>query len=60
LRVTKYLVEVRDHLSPQQQRRLMGVCAAGVREGCQGPPWARGGATQPGSRPGKGHMKGRR
>ena len=39
-RVAEYLIAVRDHLTPRQQRQLYGLCAEKVRE-C-GKRWRRG------------------
>ena len=39
-RVANYLLTVRHHLTPEQQRRLFGLCADGIRQGrnCANPP----------------------
>ncbi len=41
-RVAHYLLTVRDHLTPAQQKRLFRLCAEGVRKG-RGHGWGRGG-----------------
>ena len=41
-RVAQYLLTVRDHLTPDQQKRLFRLCAEGVRKG-RGHGWGRGG-----------------
>lgn len=40
-RVMKHLLEVRDHLTADQQKQLFGLCAEGVRQG-NGWGWGRG------------------
>jgi Spy/CpxP family protein refolding chaperone len=32
-RVTEYLLSVRDQLTPEQQKRLLSLCAQGIRQG---------------------------
>lgn len=39
-RVMEYLITVRDHLTPEQQKKLSGLCAEKVRE--RGKRWGRG------------------
>lgn len=34
-RIAKYLLTVRDHLTPEQQRRLFNLCAEEIRQGCR-------------------------
>ena len=41
-RVADYLLTVRDHLTPGQQKKLFRLCAEGVRKG-RGHGWGRGG-----------------
>ena len=41
-RVAQYLLTVRDHLTPAQQKKLFRLCAEGVRKG-RGHGWGRGG-----------------
>lgn len=41
-RVAQYLLTVRDHLTPAQQKRLFRLCAEGVRKG-RGRGWGRAG-----------------
>ncbi|MCY2953524.1 MAG: hypothetical protein NTU53_16325 [Planctomycetota bacterium] len=40
-RVADYLLAVRHHLTKDQQRRLFGLCAEGIRQGPNG-PWRQG------------------
>lgn len=40
-RVTSHLLAIRDHLNPDQQRKLFGLCAESVRTG-KGNQWRRG------------------
>ena len=40
-RVAQYLLTVRDHLTPGQQKKLFRLCAEGVRKG-RGHGWGRG------------------
>ncbi len=40
-RVARYLLTVRDHLTPGQQKKLFRLCAEGVRKG-RGHGWGRG------------------
>jgi Spy/CpxP family protein refolding chaperone len=40
-RVTDYLLAIRRHLTPEQQKRLFGICAQGVRQGGGG-QWRHG------------------
>ncbi len=40
-RIVGYIVSVRSHLTPEQQKRLLGLCAQGVREG-RGFCWRQG------------------
>ena len=61
-RVAEYLISVRDHLTPQQQRQLYRLCAEQVRE--RGKRWRRGwrgrdDASDGGCRCGKGRGRGR-
>ncbi len=50
-RVVHYLLSVREHLTPGQQKRLFGLCAETVREG-RGRQWRGGrGQDDPGTRP---------
>jgi hypothetical protein len=65
-RVAEYLIAVRDHLTPKQQRQLYGLCAEKVRE-C-GKRWRRGWARHDdtfrgghgrGKGPGRGRGQGR-
>lgn len=51
-RVAQYLLAVRPHLTSDQQRRLFGLCADGIRQG-RGRQY-RGGTTQPGEFRGRG------
>ena len=39
-RVARHVLAIRPHLTADQQKRLMGLCASGVREA--GRPWRRG------------------
>lgn len=59
-RATKYLLTVRDHLTPEQQRRLFGLCAQGLRQG-QGMQWrhGQGGGGSPGRGLGPGGGRGK-
>jgi len=52
-RITDYLLSVRDHLTAEQQRRLFGMCAAGIREGYapSGRGLGRGAGPGPATRP---------
>jgi Spy/CpxP family protein refolding chaperone len=53
-RVTEYLLSVRDHLTPEQQKRLLSLCAQGVRQG-SGWRWRHGqGGDGAGQGPGGG------
>lgn len=59
-RVAEYLIAVRDHLTPKQQRQLYGLCAEKVRE-C-GRRWRRGWGRHddaPGGGFGRGKGRGR-
>jgi hypothetical protein len=56
-RVTDYLLLVRKHLTAEQQRRLFGLCAEGVRQG-PGRRW-RGGTEDDGAGRGRGPGGGR-
>jgi len=40
-RVARHVLAIRPHLSAEQQKRLMGLCAHGVRR-CCGRPWRSG------------------
>ena len=55
-RVAEYLIAVRDHLTPKQQRQLYNLCAEKVRE-C-GQRWRRGWGRHGGSGGGNGRGKG--
>jgi len=54
-RIAKYLLSVRDHLTPEQQRKLFDLCAEEARHGRQ---WRGGRGTNepagPGGQPGRG------
>lgn len=57
-RVVDYLLTVRDHLTPEQQRRLAGLCAQGVTQGQW--RWRHGQqGGGPGGGPGAGGGRGR-
>lgn len=48
-RVADYLLAVRDHLTPAQQKKLFRLCAEGVRKG-RGRGWGRGAGRGGGER----------
>ena len=61
-RVAKHVLAIRAHLTAEQQQRLMGLCASGVRRAA-GRPWRRGrggGQGQTGMGQGGGHGEGGR
>ena len=57
-RVTEHLLAIRDHLTPEQQKRLFGLCAEGVRQG-RGWQWRHGQSGEPGKGMGMGRGMGR-
>jgi len=57
-RVARYVLKIRHHLSPDQQRRLLGLCASGVRKAA-GRQW-RGSRQHEGRRRGPGGRRGPR
>jgi hypothetical protein len=52
-RVTNHLLSVREYLTPQQQSRLLELCAEGVRQG-PGWRWRRGQSSDGADSPGRG------
>lgn len=57
-RVTEHLLAIRDHLTPEQQKRLFGLCAEGVRQG-RGWQWRHGESGAKGRGMGMGRGMGR-
>jgi Spy/CpxP family protein refolding chaperone len=57
-RVTEHLLAIRDHLTPEQQKRLFGLCAEGVRQG-RGWQWRHGQSGEAGKGMGMGRGMGR-
>lgn len=56
-RIAEYLLSVRDHLTPEQQQKLFGLCAEEARHGRQ---WRGGrGANEPAGGGGGGGQQGR-
>ncbi|HOB74331.1 MAG TPA: periplasmic heavy metal sensor [Phycisphaerae bacterium] len=53
-RVAHYLLSVREHLTPEQQRRLLGLCAEGARRGRQWRGGRDGGPDHPAPHHGQG------
>lgn len=53
-RVARYVLSVRKHLTPEQQRRLLGLCAEGARRGRQWRGGRGGGLGHPGLHHGQG------
>ena len=58
-RVTEHLVSIRHHLTTEQQKRLFGLCAEGVRQG-RGWQWRRGQSGEGGMGMGRGMGRGYR